>query len=154
MVFLEISQNSQESTCARVSFLIKLQSSCNFIKKEALAQVFSCEFCEISENTFFTGHVWWLLLGVSWMLLWTVDICLLLVLNFVFHSLHLISASYSSFIIQTSSESASFSSFKYRFLSSVEAATRGVLWKKLFLKNSRNCLFFNKVVGLRQGHLS
>ena len=44
-MFLEISQNSQESTCARVSILI------NFIKKEALAQVFSCEFCEISKNT-------------------------------------------------------------------------------------------------------
>ena len=27
--------------------------ACNFIKKEALAQVFPCEFCEISENTFF-----------------------------------------------------------------------------------------------------
>ena len=26
-VFLEISQNSQENTCARVSFLIKLQAS-------------------------------------------------------------------------------------------------------------------------------
>ena len=25
---------------------------CNFIKKEALAQVFSCEFCKISKNTF------------------------------------------------------------------------------------------------------
>ena len=25
---------------------------CNFIKKEALAHVFSCEFCEISKNTF------------------------------------------------------------------------------------------------------
>ena len=28
--------------------------ACNFIKKEPLAQVFSCEFCEISKNTFFT----------------------------------------------------------------------------------------------------
>ena len=28
--------------------------ACNFIKKEALAQVFSCEFCEIFKNTFFT----------------------------------------------------------------------------------------------------
>ena len=27
-------------------------------KKEALAQVFSCEFCEISKNIFFTEHVW------------------------------------------------------------------------------------------------
>ena len=29
-----------------------------FIKKEVLAQVFSCEFCEISKNTFFTEHLW------------------------------------------------------------------------------------------------
>ena len=53
-VFLEISQNSLESTCARVSLLIKLQASvCNFIKRETLAQVFSCEFCEIFKNIFF-----------------------------------------------------------------------------------------------------
>ena len=26
--------------------------ACNFFKKETLAQVFSCEFCEISKNTF------------------------------------------------------------------------------------------------------
>ena len=52
-VFLEISQNSQKNTCARVSFLIKLQAQpCNVIKKETLAQVFSCEFCQISKNTF------------------------------------------------------------------------------------------------------
>ena len=64
-VFLKISQNPQENTCARVSFLIKLQASaclhqasgirhvCNFIKKQILAQVFSCEFCEIFKNTIF-----------------------------------------------------------------------------------------------------
>ena len=45
-VFLEISQNSQENTYARL------------LKKETLAQVFSCEFCEISKNTFFTERVW------------------------------------------------------------------------------------------------
>ena len=49
-VFLEISQNLQENTCARISFRAK---ACNFIKKEALAQVFFCEFCEISKSTFF-----------------------------------------------------------------------------------------------------
>ena len=27
--------------------------ACNFIKKETLAQVFSCEFCDISKNTFY-----------------------------------------------------------------------------------------------------
>ena len=58
-VFLEISQNSQENTCARVSFLIKLQGSgLQLFKKETLAQVFSCEFCEISKNTFFKKHLW------------------------------------------------------------------------------------------------
>ena len=41
-LLLEISQNSQENTCARVSFLIKL----------TLAQEFSFKFCEISKNTF------------------------------------------------------------------------------------------------------
>ena len=32
--------------------------ACNFIKKEALAQLLSCEYCEISKNTFFTEHLW------------------------------------------------------------------------------------------------
>ena len=30
---------------------------CNLIKKESVAQVFSCEFWEISKNTFFTEHL-------------------------------------------------------------------------------------------------
>ena len=51
--FLEISQNSQENTCARVPFSIK-----NFNKKETLKQVFFREFCEISKNTFFKEHLW------------------------------------------------------------------------------------------------
>ena len=42
-VLLEISQISQENTCA----------SLFFNKKEALAQVFFSEFCKISKNTFF-----------------------------------------------------------------------------------------------------
>ena len=32
-----------------------LPKACNFIKKESLEQVFSCEFCEISKKTFFYG---------------------------------------------------------------------------------------------------
>ena len=39
---LEISQNSQENTCGRVSFL-----------RDSGIQVFSCEFCDISKNTFY-----------------------------------------------------------------------------------------------------
>ena len=38
-------------------FLIKLQTeTCNFIKKESLAQVFSCEFREISKITFLQSN--------------------------------------------------------------------------------------------------
>ena len=52
-MFLEILQNSQENTSARESFLKKLQAlACSFIKKETLAQVFSCEFSKICENFF------------------------------------------------------------------------------------------------------
>ena len=52
-VFLEISQNSQQSSCARACFLIKLQASGLqlYIKKETLIQLFSSEFSEISKNT-------------------------------------------------------------------------------------------------------
>ena len=58
-MFLEISQNSQENNCTRVSILIKLQvSDLKLIKKETLTKVFSCEFYEISKNTFFTEHLW------------------------------------------------------------------------------------------------
>ena len=48
-VFLNIFQNAQENTCAKVYFQIKLQ----LVQKKSLAYVFSCEFCEISKNTFF-----------------------------------------------------------------------------------------------------
>ena len=37
----------------------------NFIKKETLAQVFSSEFYEISKNTFFIEHLFWLLLAIQ-----------------------------------------------------------------------------------------
>ena len=38
--------------------LIKLQpEACDFIKQDILTQVFSCEFCEISKNTFFAEHL-------------------------------------------------------------------------------------------------
>ena len=51
-MFLETSENSQEKTCARVSFSIKLEADrCIFIYKETLAQVFSYEFCENFKNT-------------------------------------------------------------------------------------------------------
>ena len=48
-----IKSSRPEVFCKKV-FLEISQKACNFIKKETLAQVFSCEFCQISS--------WWLLL--------------------------------------------------------------------------------------------
>ena len=59
-MLLEISQNLQENICARASLKtpVPVPEARNFIKNEALAQVFSCKFCEISKNTLFTEHLW------------------------------------------------------------------------------------------------
>ena len=57
-VFLEISQNSQENNCARASFSIKLHAgTCNFIKKEIVAQVFSLNFVKYL-RTCFLAQLW------------------------------------------------------------------------------------------------
>ena len=53
---LKNSQNSQENTCARVFLVITF---------ETLAQVFSCQFCEIFKDIFFIEHVLWLLSQVA-----------------------------------------------------------------------------------------
>ena len=42
------------------------------LKKETLAQVFSCEFCEISKNNFFIEHLWWLLLYFNYKI-WSIQ---------------------------------------------------------------------------------
>ena len=53
-MFLKITGN----TCARVSFLIKLQDEAyNFIKKETLARLFSFDFSEIFKSIFFTERL-------------------------------------------------------------------------------------------------
>ena len=66
-VFLKISQNSQVNTCARVSFLIKLQAWGLQLYYKTLAQVFSCEICEIFKNTLFKEYFWWLFLKISFL---------------------------------------------------------------------------------------
>ena len=38
-------------------FYKKETQACNFIKNETLAQVFSCEFCQISKSTSSTEHL-------------------------------------------------------------------------------------------------
>ena len=60
--FLEISQNSQENTCAEFFFLIKLQAkACNFIIKTTLHRSFLVNFAKFLRTPFFTKHVRWLL---------------------------------------------------------------------------------------------
>ena len=56
---LQVSQKTQDSDTA--AFLLSFKNK--IIKKETLAQGFYGEFCEISENTFFTEHLQWLLLN-------------------------------------------------------------------------------------------
>ena len=47
--YLEVSSYCRPQAFAGLSL------SC---RPKTLAQVFSCEFCEISKNTFFTEHLW------------------------------------------------------------------------------------------------
>ena len=41
----------------RTLFYIKVASTCNFIKRETPTLVFSCEFCETFQHTFFIEHL-------------------------------------------------------------------------------------------------
>ena len=53
MVFLEISQNSQENTCARVSFLIKLQTRpATLLKKRLWHRCFPVNFVKFLRTPF------------------------------------------------------------------------------------------------------
>ena len=66
MVFLEISQNLQERTYARVSFLIKLQvwglRPSTLLKKRLWHRCFPVNFVKFLRTPFYIEHLWWLLL--------------------------------------------------------------------------------------------
>ena len=59
-VFLEISQNSEENACARVSFLIKLQAT--LLKKKLWHRCFPVNFAKYLRTPILTEHLRWLLL--------------------------------------------------------------------------------------------
>ena len=62
-MFLEILQNSQENTRARVSFLIKLQARprpATLLKKKLWHRCFPVNFAKFLRTTFLTKHLWWL----------------------------------------------------------------------------------------------
>ena len=57
-VLLEMLQNSQENTCATVSFSIKLQA----VKKRLWHRCFPVNFAKFLRTPFVTESLWWLLL--------------------------------------------------------------------------------------------
>ena len=65
-MFLEISQNSQENLCSRVSFLIKLQASghrpATLSKKRLWHRCLPVNFVKFLRTPFYKEHLWWLLL--------------------------------------------------------------------------------------------
>ena len=66
-VFLEILQNSQDSTCARVSFLIKLQAApATLLKKRLQHRCFPGNFAKFLITPVFAENLWWLFL--QWLL--------------------------------------------------------------------------------------
>ena len=48
-----LKQSCSWTLSVQLHVCLSMCEACNFIKKECLAQIFSCEFCEISKNTFF-----------------------------------------------------------------------------------------------------
>ena len=57
LFFNKVVGNTGKHLCQSFFFNKVAGKAYTFIEKETLAQVFSCEFCEISKNTFFTGHL-------------------------------------------------------------------------------------------------
>ena len=63
---LKISQNSQENTCARVSFnKVAGLRSAKLFKKRLWHRCFPVNFAEFFRIPFFAEHLWWLLLGIK-----------------------------------------------------------------------------------------
>ena len=62
-VFLQVSQNSQENTCARVSFnKVAGLSPATLLKKRLWHRCFPVDFVKFLRTPFIIEHVWWLFL--------------------------------------------------------------------------------------------
>ena len=51
--------------CQNLFLIVAALRHATFLKKETLAQVFSCEFCEILKNTLLTEYLRWLILNMG-----------------------------------------------------------------------------------------
>ena len=75
-VFLEISQKSQENTCARESFLIKLQAwPATLLKKSLWHRCFPVNFAKFPRTPSFTERLQRLLLLLLWRWIRTINNC-------------------------------------------------------------------------------
>ena len=61
-VFLEISQNSQENTCASLFFKKVAGRPATLLKKRLWHSCFPVNFVKFPSTPFFIEHLWWLLL--------------------------------------------------------------------------------------------
>ena len=57
-IWIEIQLGPPNSWIQKQPSEVLLRKGGNFIKKETPTQVFSCEICKISKNTFLTEHLW------------------------------------------------------------------------------------------------
>ena len=64
--FLEISQNSQESTCVRISFLINLQERdlkpTTLLRKRVWHRCYPVNFAKFLRTSFLTEHLCWMII--------------------------------------------------------------------------------------------
>ena len=58
VLWIDALRKFKGNTCARASFSIKLQVTCNFIKNKALAQVFSFHFGKVLRALLFKEYFW------------------------------------------------------------------------------------------------
>ena len=56
--FKNFAKSRRKHLCQSLFFNKNAGLVCNFDKKDTLAQVFSCEFCEIFKNSSLTEHLW------------------------------------------------------------------------------------------------
>ena len=64
-VFRNFAKYTGKHLCQKFFFNKVAGLTCNVIERESLAQVLSCEFCEVSKNKFFTEQLRRLLLQTA-----------------------------------------------------------------------------------------
>ena len=73
-VLLEISQNSQENSCARVFYLIKLQARPVTLLKRLWHWCFPVNFSKFQRTPFLTEHLRWLLSDITWIFVYKIKV--------------------------------------------------------------------------------